>query len=117
MDLSIEEYLAIEPRDYTILSTLELQQEVPPKTPPEITLTIQLHHNKESDPRRVFLTFLGVVNLELRQRGSLIEFPLLEIDLIRNSQLENLNYKVRDSEEGSLSFYCKELHVKVLDES
>ena len=117
MDLSIEQFLSVRPQDYTILSTLELQQEVPHKTPPEITLTIQLRHNDESDRRNLLLTFLGVVNLELRPKGSLVGFSLIEIISIRDFQWENINYKVRDTEEGSLSFYCKEIQVTVLQES
>jgi len=113
---TIERYYSLKPTDFPILERLEIQQSmtVDEVSPPELRLEIKLRPRGRTDHRRLFLSFLGVRELQLRQPSwSEVQFTFLEINSTQTQQWENLRYKVKESEEDSLSFFCKRFHAAI----
>ena len=115
----IERYYSLKPTDFPILERLEIQQSMTldEVSPPELCLEIELRPRSKTDHRRLFLSFIGVKELQLRQPSwSEVQFTFLEINSIQTQQWENLRYKVKESEENALSFFCKSFHAAIKED-
>jgi hypothetical protein len=67
-----------------------------------------LRPDELEDSRRLILLFFGVRELKFNQPSlSLHKMSLIEIDDIDDRQWEGINYRVKESEEDSMSFYCQ----------
>ena len=113
-DIKIEHYYALKPLDFSVLERLELSQTVPPQqTPSDLSLNIVLHSPRRTDKRRLCLSFDGVVNFSLVPWSSFVQFPLIEIRAIGDRQWEHLQYEVRETENNTLSFVCRDFDASV----
>lgn len=110
----IEHYYSLKPISYPILVKFELKQNsIIGETPTIDVLVVMLSRDKH-EPKSLNLFFEGVRELSLNQ-PSLSEFniPFIKIDSIKDSQWEGLTYKVKDEEEDTFSFLCKNFEVDV----
>jgi len=115
-DIKIEHYYALKPVDFSVLERLELSQTVPPQqTPSDLSLNIVLHSPRRTDKRRLCLSFDGVVNFSLVPWSSFVQFPLIEIRAIGDRQWEHLQYEVRETENNTLSFVCRDFDASIED--
>ncbi|MFP4307499.1 MAG: hypothetical protein ACLFQQ_09795 [Desulfococcaceae bacterium] len=105
---SIEYYYSLNPIAYPILVKFELKQKNTPGQTPTLEVIILLQSREENEDSQLKLSFEGVRELNLSQ-PSLSEYhiPFIKIDPIKDSQWENLVFKVKDEEEGTFSFFCK----------
>lgn len=108
----IEHYYSLKPISYPVLVKFELKQNLIAGETPTLDVLVVMQSREKHGHKSLNLFFEGVRELNLSQ-PSLSEFhiPFIKIDSIKNSQWEDLSYKVQDEEEGSFSFLCKSFEV------
>jgi hypothetical protein len=107
-DLAIKEFYSLNPGKFQVVSRVEITQVIVPEpVPPEIILKLHLHPEDINDKQYLNVTFNGVREFRLCQPAwSLFTIAQLNIVSIADNQWENLNYKITDVEDESLSFFC-----------
>ena len=70
-----------------------------------------------NDSRQVILSFHGVAGLRFTPGNNALDLSLLEIYSIKDRQWENIKYKVAETEDELLSFFCADFSVTVMNES
>ena len=115
IDEGIQRYYSINPKQFSVLTSLIISQEVPLwEEPPILSLEIILKPYKESG-KSLRLKFIGVRNLVVKQPPfSIFTVPLLEISSIKEMQWETAKYVVKEPEEESISFTCQEFDFVLL---
>jgi hypothetical protein len=110
-------YPAARPTEFPVVVSVRLQQRLPSGEPPSLDVLLELGHR--SDPRRLLrLTFIGVIQLSLRQPPwSLFQIPLLTIRDVSADQLEGVRFKVTDEEDSALSFSCGDMEIELVESS
>lgn len=114
-DKAIGRYWSFHPRLFSVLDRLEFSQKSTGGSPAYV-LSLELWFRpseKDDDPRRLHLSFENVIDFKFNPNG-FVEISLLEILSIREKQWENLKYRVVDTEENQLSFYCKQFEVEIM---
>ncbi len=114
-DEAIRQYLSLSPRRFAVLEEVEVRQRSTGGAPAtELTLELWLRasENEDADSQRLYLSFENVSELKINSRG-FFQIPLLEIVSIRDSQWEGLKYRVADTEENQLSFYCRRFDASI----
>ena len=112
---AIEYYYSLKPLKYPTLIKLELKQIVTEETAPESEVTILLQSREPNDSQYLRLFFERVRELKINQ-SPLSEFsiPFIRIDSVKHYQWEDLIYRVKDEEEETLSFYCKNFEAALI---
>jgi hypothetical protein len=110
----IEHYYSLKPISFPILIKFELKQNVIAGETPTLDVSVVMRSRDKHETKSLNLFFEGVRELRLSQ-PSLSEFhiPFIKIDSIKDSQWEDLTYKVKDEEESTFSFLCKNFEVDV----
>ena len=113
-DLTLDRYYSLVPRNFPVLVRLEILQTIPPEMLlGAISIHIELRPSEEEDRRRLFLSFQGVVNLQIKQEWSEFAFSEIKVVSIQDHQWEQLNYKVYDEDEESISFFCRSFEASI----
>jgi hypothetical protein len=111
-DEAISKYYSLHPTDFPLLLRLEVLQVLTPDETPDLVISLEL--GQESSNRRLLLTFTGVREAKIQQPSlSLFQISFLEISSIRESQWEDLSYKVR-CEDDLISFLCRSFDTESL---
>jgi hypothetical protein len=111
-NLALDRFYSLEPRRFGFMERLELWRYSLPDDSPGLALTLIM---SGATPARLRLDFQNVRDLKIgRLEHNLTWF--LEIRSIRDHQLEELNYRVVESEEDSISFYCADFQARLASE-
>ena len=108
-DELVDHYWSLRPTLFNVLDVMRLHQRKLDEDAPvrlELELVLRLFEQENDDRERLHLVFFGVTDLKFSGTG-LVVFPLLEIFSIRDFQWERLKYRVKEIENGELSFYCE----------
>lgn len=111
-DPLLQKYDETLPGRFRVVRRIEVQQEIEGKVSPNVRVIISLQSAK--DNRLLTLGFEGVQNLRLVQpEWTLFEMPVLEIQSIRERQMEDLNYEVRETDNDTVAFSCRTFSILV----
>lgn len=116
-DEVIDKYWSFNPRLFSILDRLEMYQKSTGESPAHmlsLKIWLRASEDESDDLRRLYLSFDTVSELKINPR-SFIQIPVLDIVSIKEYQWEGLKYRVADTEENQLSFYCKQFEVTLVD--
>jgi hypothetical protein len=116
-DEAVDQYWSFNPRLFSILDRLEVQQKSTGGSPAHqlfLKIWFRASEDETEDIRRLYLSFEIVSELKINPRG-FIQIPVLEIVSIKEYQWGDLKYRVADIEENQLSFYCKQFEVNIVD--
>ncbi len=114
-DELIDHYWSLRPTLFNVLDVMRLHQRKLDEDAPvrlELELVLRAFEQESDDRERLRLVFFGVTDLELSGTGFVV-FPLLEIFSIQDFQWEHLKYRVKETENGELSFYCESFTATV----
>jgi hypothetical protein len=110
----IENYYSLLPTKFSVLRRMVVEQEIASDTAPQINVTFELGSNEIGVDDKLVLQFMGVRQLQLNQPSwSLVALTLIEIASIRDSQWENINYKVAETEEDIFSLLCRDFSAQI----
>ena len=79
----------------------------------KVNLSLILKQSMTANKPIIRLSFLNITDLYIKTGISILSLTLLEIFDIHDNQWEGLNYKVKETEDEKLSFFCKEFWVSV----
>lgn len=109
-DHCIAEYYSLKLSSFHILEKLEICQDEINGT----SLGLVLRATGHEDKRRLFMKFNSVVNLRLTpQPGTALSICQLEITPIKDLQWESVNYSVKEVEDDTLSFLCRDFSARI----
>lgn len=115
-NIAIQHYYSLNPIQFGFLESLNLYREIVSEGCSDYLLEIKMRTFPENpDTHKLHLSFLGVRNLRLGNLEGLTNL-FIEIRSIHEHQLEDLEYKVVESENEAFSFYCKDFKAIVQDE-
>jgi hypothetical protein len=117
-DQLIDRYWSLNPRLFPIFDRLELHQKSTGGSPAHVLsleIWFRASANEVDDLRRLHLSFDHVTTLKINPHG-FIQIPVFEIVSIQEYQWEGLKYRVSDTEENQLSFYCKQFEVEIVNQ-
>ena len=109
---SIEEFRALSPLKYGFLEALELFREIRPNGCSDFRLRLVMAP-PGMDATRLVLVFEGVRDLRIGHLEGLFKL-VLGITPIKDSQMEDLNYKVIEQEYDAISFSAANLRASLL---
>lgn len=108
-DAAIEHFQSLNPHLFDFLDTLEvsvLSGDNALHSPLVLEMWLRPLANAYDDMRRLHLLFQGVVELKL-DMGRHAIVSQLEIFSLKNDQWEHVKYRVHETEDDMLSFYCE----------
>jgi hypothetical protein len=111
-DPAIEEFYSLSGKEFGILERLELVRPIDPNVRAGVLLNIDLRAALSADSPRMRLSFHGVRDLQIGEIVGLLRY-MINIRSLRGSQLEDLNYKVVESEYQAFSFVCKDFTASI----
>lgn len=114
-DQLVDQYWSLNPRLFSVLDKLNIYQKSTGGSPAHmlsLEIWFRASENEDDDFRRLHLSFDNVTTLKINPHG-FIQIPVLEIVSIQEYQWEGLKYRVSDTEENQLSFYCKQFDVEI----
>jgi hypothetical protein len=113
----IDSYTSLQPRRYPLVDGLLIEQAYSPEGEgASVSIAICLSSNVSREGMKLKLIFDDVVDLHLNPGSFPLTLPLLEISNIKSYQWEGIHYKVSETEEDKISFYCKSFSVTVREE-
>lgn len=116
-NITIQHYYSLNPIQFGFLESLNLCREILSEGCSDYLLKIKMRtFPGKSDTHKLSLSFLGVRNLQLGNLEGLTNL-FIEIRSIHEHQLEDLEYKVIESENEAFSFYCKDFEATIIDEN
>ena len=112
---SIDQYNRINQTQFPVVLQLSLyQEEVYAKHEPvQRTLFLELASDIAGSKPRLHLHFYGIQQLQIKELTSPFHLTLLEIYDLRDHQWEHINYKVLETEDLQLSFFCERFEATV----
>ena len=115
-NIAIQHYYSLNPIQFGFLESLNLSREILSEGCSDYLLDIKMRtFPRKSDTHKLSLSFWGVRNLRLGNLEGLTNW-FIEIRSIHEHQLEDLEYRVIESENEAFSFYCKDFKATIVDE-
>jgi hypothetical protein len=115
----IEHYQSLKSTKFPLLARIDIHQIWSDnEIPPDLQVELEMRSRQVGSHEALILQFLGVRELRFSQPSlSLLQITLLEISSIKDRGWETLRYKVKDEEDGNLSFFCADFHadIKTID--
>jgi hypothetical protein len=109
----IDEYNLLKPSRFDLVTSFELTQPILDQGfDLKVTIHLACSRDVEIEKEELILTFVGVRNLELAQKGPAFQ-RWLEIRDISDRQWDGVVYKVHDFENRGLSFLCRDFSATV----
>ena len=105
-DTLVEQYYALKPAEFGFLEFLELRQSVQPEEWTGFTLKLKLRSSTIHGAKCLNPIFSGVHDLRIGSLEGLLKY-FLEIQSIRERQMEGLNYSVVESQHSAFAFACR----------
>ena len=112
MSSKVARYYVFKPTDYPFLVKLVLERSDDRES--HLDVSFELSRVQRGDePAHLLVRFVGVRQFELDKNWSIDGHVLLEVEPIRDRQMEALNYSVTDSER-EIRFVCKDFNVSLV---
>jgi hypothetical protein len=113
----VERYLSLSPRQYPIVSRLDVGFDRVEGGPAPATVRLVMRAREPGQGERLVLRFTGVQGLKLAQPGwSVLVISYLSITSLRDRGMEGIAYRVHDEEEDALDFLCATFDCALEDE-
>ena len=116
IDSAIENFLKLKPSRYGYLEKIHLERSVDPRTWTGYTLTLILRAKPDSISEAICMVFSGMVDFNVRSLEGLFSL-VIDIESIRDQQLEGRIYRVAESETDAFSFDCRDFTAKIIHQS
>lgn len=108
----IEFYTSLKPRKYPYVECLLITQTVIFGSDRIcIRLELCLKSSLSGDGNKIRLFFNNIVDLHINPHYFPFAISLLEIYPMKSAQWEEVNFKVKDTEEEKISFFCESFSV------
>lgn len=112
VDRAIENFLALKPSNYGYLEDLHFEQSVDPRTRTGSTLTLILRSKPDSLSEALCVKFSGVADLQVQSLEGLFSL-VIDIQSIRDQQLDGRAYRVTELETDAFAFYCSDFTANI----
>lgn len=119
-DVPLQQYWSLDPRRFSLLEGLTLVNEWSTDSEhPPLTMLLELRsHLPECFGTRLLLRCEQVSGLEFRPTGpSPVALVLLEIRNVRDLQWEGRAYRICETENDTLSFWCQHFEAQLVETS
>jgi hypothetical protein len=113
MSKKIEEYWSLRPLRFRHLESVELHRVLDADYDGTYSLSITLLAELRASSERARLDFSGVADIKIGDLNGARCF-LFEISDESHRQLENLRFRVVESEEDAFKFWCRDFEFKIL---
>lgn len=113
MSKKIEEYRSLRPIRFRYLESAELHRVMDDDYDGTYSLSITLLAEPRASSERARFEFSGVADLKIGDLNGALCF-LFEISDESHRQLENLRFRVVETEEDAFKFWCRDFEFKVL---
>lgn len=109
----IQEYVALKPRYYRFLKSINFNRIISTEKYYRYDVNLVLSKGSTKDDEDIRIQCTNVFDIKV---GNIEGLPglLVEIEDIRERQMENGNYRVVEQEESAFSFYCEEFFVDLI---
>jgi hypothetical protein len=111
----VEEFVRLSPARWRFLTCLSLERELTPNGASRFALSMELAESL-SGGARLELGFKGVTGLEIGSLEGLLGW-LLEIRAVEDRGLEEIRFRVVESENDAICFWCADFDATIRDES
>lgn len=113
IDDKIKHYYSLKPSQYGYLETFKLHRDIHEDGCSDYSLELQMRSTSDiCDDKRLYLSFSGIKELKIGDLEGLLSL-LIDIRPVREYQLENINYKVVESEYEAFSFLCLNVEATI----
>lgn len=109
----IDRYWALSPQKFQYLESVELHRKVDQASTDRYQLTLTLLAEPQSESARGRFTFYGVQELRFGPLDGLLRLAI-EITDVRERQLEDISFRVVDSEHQAVEFWCRDFELHAL---
>ncbi len=111
----VRQYVSLEPIRFNLVKRFEWVT-VPLASGYSQQLSLQLISLRDGEDRaELSLRFLGVRNIRFTAAG--LMQPLLDIRDVSDQQWDGVSYEVRDRENDTIYFLCRDFSVSVVEET
>ncbi|WP_086930520.1 hypothetical protein [Agarilytica rhodophyticola] len=110
---NIEEFLALKPRHYRFLKSINLKRNISEDNCSLYEVEIVLSNLGDSAPTDLLVRCTNAFDIKI---ASVEGMPGLFVDIedVRIQQLEDGAYRIAEQEEGAFSFYCEEFFAELI---
>lgn len=109
----IKSYYSLKPSQYGYLETFKLYRDIHKEGCSDYSLELQMRSTSGiCGDKRLYLSFFGIKELKIGDLEGLLSL-LIDIRPIQEYQLEDINYKVVESEYEAFSFLCLDIEAIV----